>query len=532
MADPTPITLYYQQLTQAVQAMYGNLINGTPYPIQAGAQGDFAYYFSNPGQTPPLFNQWTDNFITPNASASTSNPGCIQLGSSGSFEAAYLQLVTQITYKLSQTDQQNLQNALNAAVNSGNALVQQYQSVIGPITAAQIAAATAAMPGVSFTGTQGNINYVLNFILGSVWSGSNPPLSWTTMLNAQNLASYLPNMPAAGSQVLPAVTLYLNAVAAATPLNDELNLGIWTVNQIKQNLQSNRLSYPFAPAAPTQPGPAGMQTFDPATQANQYAPNYNIPKSPVQIVNDLSSSNAVSVSIEVTQSGSSEYSLSINGSAAFKFGGPFLTYSLSGSTSYDLATVQGAGSAISITLTYKGFSNVPVQPQAWSGTQWGVNSQYTAGWYYPQLVQEAYANFSNSNPPSGFIFTTPPPFNLAAYPNGNFNTLTNVLICNYPTVTVNYSAGNYSSFSQVISAQSSGSVKLFGFIPLGSASMSTYSAQRQAGSSNSSFALNFAAPSTAGVPTYQQTAYVIGGLVSSVAAPASVLKSLVRTIGV
>src|SRR5947209_12878081 len=206
MADPTPVTLYYQQLTQAVQALYGNLINGTPYPIQAGAQGDFAYYFSNPGQTPPLFNQWTNNFVSPNVSASSSNPGCLQLGSSGSFEQAYLQLVTQITYQLSQADQQTLTNALNAAVSTGNSLVQQYQTVVGPITQAQIAVATAAMPGISFTGAQGNINYILNYILGSVWSGATPPLSWTTMLNAQNLASYLPNMPAAGSQVLPAVT--------------------------------------------------------------------------------------------------------------------------------------------------------------------------------------------------------------------------------------------------------------------------------------------------------------------------------------
>jgi len=513
---------------QAIQAAYGNLITGSPYPVQAGGQGDFPYNYLNSGSIPPAFTLQTLNYISSNVVASTQNPGSLQLQSGGSFHANYLQLIDAITYQLSATDQQTLTNAQNAAVGLANNLVQQFQSVVngGPITAAQIATAQAALPKVQFSGSQGGINYVMNYILGLIWSSGPAPLTWQQMQNAQNLQALLPNMPAAGPQILPAVTAYLNAVATAIPLNDELIQGTWTVNQIKQNLQSNNLSYPAG--NPTGPGPAGMFVSDPTGQtASSYTPAYSINRNAVQIANDLASSNSVSISIEVTASSSNQFSVSINGQAGISFGGPFLSFSGGVSGSFDLATASGAGSAIAITLTYKGFSNVPVAPAAWSGAQWGTNPNFTAGWYYPTVIQEAYHNFLlGANAPSGFTFVSSPPFTLANFPAGNFTNLTNVLISNYPSVSVQYTNGNYTSFQKVIATQAQGSVKLFGFIPLGSASESTYSATRNAGSSNTNFSVSFAPPTTAGVPTYQQTAYVVGGCINSPGNTTSVAKRL------
>jgi len=527
-ADPTPISQYYQYLTQAVQAAYGNLINGKPYPVQAGGQGDFPYNYLNSGSIPPAFTLQTLNYISADVIASAQNPGSLQLQSGGSFQADYLQLIDAITYQLNAADLQTLTNAQNAAVGLGNNLVQQYQSVIngGPITAGQIAQAQAALPRVQFTGAQGGINFVMNYVLGLMWSAGPAPLTWQQMQNAQNLQALLPNMPAAGPQILPAVTAYLNAVALAVPLNDELVQGTWTINQMKMNLQTNNLSYPAV--NPTGPGPAGMFVSDPTgQQAASYTPAYAITRNAVQIANDLASPNSVQVSIEVTSSSSSQFSLSINGQAGINFGGPFLTFSGGVSGSLDMVTAQGAGSSVSIVLTYKGFSNVPIAPSAWSGAQWGVNSNFTAGWYYPTVIQEAHQNFlMGSNAPSGFTFISNPPFNLANFPAGNFSNLTNVLISNYPTVSVQYHNGNYSNFSKVIATQASGSLKLFGFIPIGSASMSTYSAQRQDSGSNTDFSVNFAAPTTAGVPTYQQTAYVIGACINSPGNTTSVVKQL------
>jgi hypothetical protein len=346
------------------------------------------------------------------------------------------------------------------------------------------------------------------------------------MQNSQNLQALLPNMPAAGPQVIPSVTAYLNAVAAAIPYNDELQQGSWTISQIKSNLQTANLSYPKI--NPTGPGPAGMCVIDPSGQQDRtYSPLYGITRNTQQIINDLGSSNSVSVSIQVTESSAGQFTMSVNGGTSFSFGGPFLQFSGGVSGSMDLATTKGAGTSCTITLTYKGFSNVPIAPMAWSGQQWGTNPNYTAGWYYPAVIQEAYNNYKlGDNAPSGFIFASKPSQTLDRFPNGQFNNLTNVLISNYPTITIQYTNGDYSTFSKQIATRANGTVSLFGFIPIGGASMSTYSSEVNSTSSNSTFSVSFTAPSTSGVPTYQQTAYVLGALVNSPGVTQSVLSQL------
>jgi hypothetical protein len=525
--DPSiAVTSYYASLIKQIQTAYGNLINGKSYPVEAGGQGDFPYYYLNSGSNPPAFTLQTFNFISAQVYPSPDVEGSLAIQSGGSFNAAYLALINQINFQLSNADQQALTNAQNSAVGTANNLVQQFQTTIGPITQAQIAAATAALPDVPFTGAQGNINYIMNYVLGLLWSGATPPLTWQEMQNSQNLQALLPKMPAAGPQILPSVTAYLNAVAAAIPYNDQLQQGSWTIAQIKSNLQTANLSYPKK--NPTGPGPAGMYVVDPTgQQAPTYSPSYAITRNSLQIVNDLGSSNSVSVTIKVTEQSAGQFSMSINGGASFSFGGPFLTFSGGTSGSIDLVTTNGAGTSCAITLTYTGFSNVPIAPMAWSGAQWGTNPNFTAGWYYPAVIQEAYQNFQlGSSATTGFNFASEPSISLDSFPAGLFNDLTNVLISNYPTISVQYTQGNYSTFSQQIATNSSGTVKLFGFIPIGSASMSTYSSKVTSTSSQSTFSVNFTAPSTKNVPTYQQTAYVVGAVVNSPGAVQSVVNQL------
>jgi hypothetical protein len=424
------------------------------------------------------------------------------LGSSGSFEVNYLQLVNKIAYQLSAADQQTLTNAVNNSTQQANNLVSSWTGIFGPITQAQLQQASTVL-GYAPT----NVDYIIGYQLGAVWSGQTPPLTWQQMLNAQNLQQLLPKMPPSGQPILGPVADYLNALSAAVPFQDQVNFGSWLLNQIKTNLNTGNLG------TGSTPGAAGMQTFDPITGNTLFVPAYGVSKSAQQIVNDLAGSSQITMSLQVNQLSESQYSVSINGGGSFTVGGPIISLSVGASASYNMESIQGAGSQLTIDLVYKGYSLVPMAPQAWSAS--ALPNGKTPGWYYPSLIQEANRNFNTQNPPSGFIFLSQPGIDLSNYPSGAFNLLSNVLVTNYPSVNIKYTEGSYSQFESAFSAKASGTVKLFGFIPLGGASMSVYQSTLVQGSSNSQFSVNFTPPTTAGVPTYQQTSYVLGGVLAS-----------------
>ena len=64
-----------------------------------------------------------------------------------------------------------------------------------------------------------------------------------------------------------------------------------------------------------------------------------------------------------------------------------------------------------------------------------------------------------------------------------------IVVSGYPTITVEFTNGNYSQFSSWLSTHTSVSVSLFGFIPLGSSSVDTYTASASQSSSGSSLTL-------------------------------------------
>ena len=508
--DPTAVSTYYSALQAAATAAVGSMIHGTITPIEAGGQGDFAYNYMNPSLA---FNLWTFNYISALVQAGD-YAGTAKLLSGASFPSGFLQLVNQIAFQFDAADQQALTNAQNAAQTQQLNVNQTYIGLYGQPTQAQL---TQAATVLGYTPTL--FDYVVGYMLGSVWAGAkNPPLSWTKMQTAPNLTDLLPNLPPSGSPVVAAVTAYLNALGPATSLQDQLNYGLWVLNQIKQALRY--------PALTTN----AMQTIDPVSGTNSIVSTYYIPKSMQQIQNDLASASQISMTMDVQQQNSSQYNVSISGEASFSFGGPVVTFSGSTGSKYNMESVQGAGSTIDIALAYTGYSIVPIAPQPLTTDSGGG----TTGWYFPTVLQEAYQNWlAGAKASTGFRFTNTPAFDLAQFPSGAFNLLTNVLISSYPTITINYSAGDYSLFSQEFSAHASGSVKLFGFIPIGNASMSTYSSQLVAGSSNSQFSVTFTPPSTASVPLLQQTAYMIGAVVDSPAQQQiSIVEALLAAAGI
>jgi hypothetical protein len=484
MTSPTGGQQFYSALQEQAMSAVKDTFKSTLYPVQYPAQGDFKWNWQNPNQ---VFNDATYQYI--NALVSPGNvANTIALSPGGGFANAYVAVLNDMVFSLSSSDQAKLTQAQsNASVQAGT-IVSDYQNAFGTITAAQMAAA----------GFQTKQDYVIGYVLGSQWSGANPPLSYSTMASARNLKAMLPKAPAGGDQVITDVTVYLNLMQPVNGFSDELQNGAWTLNQLKANAM-----YPTALNG-------GIQTFDPNT--GTILPGFNNGwgiSDPISSINNDLQNTGRTIAIAMTTSKSSGNDLEVNvqGQTGFTIGS-WLEFSTEASGGYDMSKTAGTSTDCSVSITYAGYSMVPAAPAAW---QQASNS----GFYYPDPIAQAVAN--GSQDVTGFKFLNTPPYQLGSVASGgNFGLLTNLLIANYPTVEITYTNADYSSFAQSWNEKVSGNLTLFGFIKLGSFSQGAYGSSFTQGSDNSTFTVKFSAsPEVTGVPQNLKTAYVIGGAVAN-----------------
>lgn len=484
MTDTTGGPQFYSALQSQAMAAVQDTFKSQIYPVQYPSQGDFAWNWQNANQ---VFNDSTYQYV--NALASPGEvAGTVALSPGGGFANAWVTVINDLVFSLGSADQQALTQAqTNASVQAGT-IVSDYQNTYGTITAAQMAAA----------GVTAKQDYVTGYVLGTQWSGATPPLSYSQMAAARNLKALLPKAPMGADQIITDVQVYLNLMQPVNGLSDQLQNGTWTLAQLKNNAQS--------PSAAN----GGIQTFDPNTGSP--VPGYNagwaIASSVASINNDLANTSR-SIEIGMTTSSSSGNSLEVNvsGQAGFSIGS-WLTFSTEASASYDMSKATGTSTDCSVSISYDGYSMVPVAPAAW---QQATNS----GFYYPDPVAQAVANTGRDV--TGFKFLSTPPYTMTSLADGgNFGVITNLLVTNYPTVTITYAHADFSSFSQSWDEKVSGNLTLFGFIKLGSFSQGAYGSSFAKGADNSTFTVTFAAsPEVTSVPANLKTAYVIGAAVAN-----------------
>ena len=481
MPDTTGGPQFYSALQAKAMAAVQDTFKSTLYPVQYPAQGDFAWNWQNSNQ---VFNdatyQYIDALVSPGEVA-----GTVALSPAGGFANGYVTLLNTLVYSLSAADQGRLTQAQsNASVQAGT-IVADYQSSYGTITPDQMTAARVATKQ----------DYVIGYVLGAQWSGATPPLSYSTMAASRNLKKLLPNAPIGADQVITDVTAYLNLMQPVNGLSDQLQNGTWTLAQLKANAQ--------APSAAN----GGMQTFNPNTGA--IVPGYNagwvIPSSIASINNDLQNTGrTIDISMSTSSASGSSLSVNVSGQTGFTIGS-WLKFGVEAGASYDMSKASGTSTECSVTISYKGYSMVPA---AWQQAT-------DAGFYYPDPIAQAVANTGKDV--TGFTFLNTPPYNLGPVASGgNFGLLTNLLIANYPTITITYTHADFESFSQEWDESVSGNLTLFGFIKLGSFSQGAYGSSYSAGSDNSTFTVTFSAsPEVTSVPQNLKTAYVIGGAVAN-----------------
>ena len=477
-------TAFYSALQSKAMDAVKDIFKSELVPVQYPAQGDFCWNWQNANG---VLNDATYQYI--NALAGPGQvPGTVALSSGGGFANAYVAVLNAMEYALSAADQQKLNQAQSNASLQAQTIVSDYQSSFGTITDAQLSAA----------GTTQKVDFVIGHVLGTQWSGSTPPLTYSQMAAARNLKSILPQAPAGGDQVITDVVTYLNIMQPVNALSDELQNGAWMLSQLKANAMT--------PSAAN----GGQQTFNPSNGAvsGKYNVGWSVNTSVQSISNDLqNTSRTITISMQTEESSGSTLGVQISGEAGFTVGS-WLEFSTEAKGSYDMSKAQGTSTQCSATITYAGYSMVAMAPAAW---QQATN----VGFFWSDPINQAVAN--EGQDVTGFRFVSTPPYSMGALAQGGgFGLLTNLLIANYPTVEITYTHADYHSFEQDWSESITGDLTLFGFIKLGSFSQGAYGSSVSAGSDNSTFTVKFTpSPQMVNQPQALKTAFVIAGAVEN-----------------
>jgi hypothetical protein len=461
---PPPAPAILDELTKQAKAIVGAVFKQPLVSFQPGARGNFPYYWTDPDTLAfnTLTYQWINNSMISDVPPIQQMPGSL-------FTNSVQNVLAKVTYQLSTADQAKLNQAYANAKDQQMTLLTLWRQTYG----------TLPPLGKSLT----EIDAVMA-IVTSTWA--TPPTTLTAMQVSRNLNNLLNTAPASGKGLLPVVANYVNALGDSVTLANAQVMSNGYVSQALSALQS--------PAADN----GGMQLND---GTNLYYPSYAVTTPIADIINGLKATgNAVTLNMDVSLASDSEYSVSVNGGAAFSIPiGDFFGIDVSGSASYFHDKIVSGAASVSIQMSFTGVTVVNFSPVAFNESS-GLN------WYLVQPILDAIAN--KGQDVSGFQFSPDPDTDFSA--NGSFGILQGVAISNYPSVTITVQTASYDSIQTTFEQQVSTSLSFLG-IPLGGGSESTYSHSASSNAATSTVKISFTPPQTlvAGTSTTSQ-GWVLG----------------------
>jgi len=504
------IPYYYLALSEA-------LANQFPGYEPIEGQGSFNYNWQGLTNT-TLFNANTftqlNSILQPGNNSATQAP-TLMLAPSQTLSGGWSTLINQMVYQLSQTDNTTLINANQAAQAQQAAVIAAYQQSIGAITPAMITAAQTAM-GIAAPIPFTAFNYVVDFTMCWVWSGYTQeiiakPLTYMQIQQGMSdPTATFPAMPAGGASVLAPMIQYLSAVSPILGLQAQLATGSANLIDLKRNTARPTLTNPQT----------GMSTINSNGLESPTPVNaWSVQTSPQSIVNGLGgippqmpAAASLQLVMQASQQSASSYSVSINGDTGFTVGDGWLMFEAQGSGDYDMTSSAWAGTSYAITVAF----NYPTVVSSIQPLTYDPNTDN--GWFWALALQLARTNYQvdlaspNTAPNNtGYNFLNAPVFDL--FLGGNFGYINNLLISQYPTISINYSNGDYNSFVSEVGQDAQGSLTLFGLITLASAGGSTQSMTATQNSNGQGFTVQIAPPPpSVSTGYYDQTACLVAAL--------------------
>lgn len=341
-------------------------------PIETSGLGNFPWFYQDANQ---VFNASTLDFVSARVMPGTLD-GTASLSAAGGYINAYAQVIAKLSYTLGSVDQLRVQATAAASAKAAKATVATYEAIFGAITPADLDLARHVCGNEAI---QADLDYVISYIMGSVWSGRGvagmQPLTTAELSASGNLMRLLPLTPLKGDPVVAMAGAYLSASQATSDIWSKVQAASWEINRLNQNTGS--------PSS----GNGGMVTVNPQNGAVSatYQPGYEIPRPIADISRDLNDPARV---------------LRVNISAPSSSGAP-QTY----------------------VLEFSGYTYVPIVPATWQAATGN-------GWYAGAPIAEATANANANQDVTGYKFVYPPGYNMGNLAEGgNLGRLTGLLIC-------------------------------------------------------------------------------------------------------
>lgn len=453
-ASSTGADVIVQSLQAKITAAYAQRMGGTP-TLMSYANGVHSTFQGGPNG---YWNAAALDDIDKTVSA-TNTAGLKTLGTQ-SFSQLYKSVLQAISYVVSAADLQVIQQEQQAAQATVLATIAAYEASFGPITPAQMN--TAVPPS--------KIGYVQAQVQ-ALWKGdiTQAPSSLNTLKGAYQ-----------AYQVAAARSFQILNRSALAQAQLQLALANTTTpTSANGGLQTGAAAYQVAYGVPAQGViDAGLQ--DPGNQ--------------------LQMSVSVSSFSQTTAQGQ------VDGQAGFSL--PLLdllSIDLSGSAHYDWQSSLQSGASLRMDMTWPGVTVIGIVPAM-------VN--HGTGWFDLQILNEALANAGQGNRVTGFQVQGSE-FDHFFGPAGPFGTMTSALLSAPPTLSLTFSQVDAQALASRFQEQTSVSVNLFGFIPLGSASQSYQVTKVEQDSQAGSITITFGPPpQTAVIDSFEQTAYLLAGVVS------------------
>lgn len=418
--------------------------------VNSGSLGNFPWFYEQQGD----FNNSTFTYLNHRMGPDTNGSGA--LASLGDFLNAYVNTLRAIDFKFSSTDQAKVVSAKNASANDANTLVSNYQAKYGAITAQDLTASGLFKPT--------RVDYIVQYVAGTLWSGKEAGLSYQEMLNAQSLSALLPKMPASAASIVGDISTYLTGMGSVVNL---LDLAA-SQRGILRDLIQNTL-HPTA-----QNG--GIQTISGAGQGH-IVPAWTIKESEQKLSHDLGlSNNKITVDISASTSTSNVTKVTVGSSVGFTVPIDFVEIGVSASASYNLEKLSGSGASYKMKAIFPGPTLTHFEPV-------GYDVSTRSGWYDADPIQGAAKNGKQDI--TGYYFSSPPPFTIGK--GGDLGILNALAMSQFPTIEIDFHQADYSSYKSVVKESASVDVKLFGICKVGGASQSLYKATSKANSSISGF---------------------------------------------
>lgn len=489
-AEMSAANAYLRMVRDQTQQTLGDTLGCTLSAIRNNGLGDFNWSYSN-GQSTQI-NGATYNWVSAEADVADTN-NMVSAGPANSFATAYQSFIQGIYFQYSMADQRTLQASQNAASTQSAALVAAFNTTYGAPTATDYAAANAALSPYPPYAPSSEINFIIDYVMGTKWAGKGGPYTNVQMQNTASLSTLLAAAPANAGTVLPMASQYLVALGLGAALTDQANLANMQIGAMKRNL--------LTPTAKN----GGITVYN--AQGNQPGnptlPGYSV--SPAVPQDPQLQTTKISATFSSVATSANSWNVSYAGQAGISVGS-FLNYSAGTSVSGDVASQCGASATMSITVTYP---NIVVSP-AISATPQGLSTVAAdgtaTGWFSPQIAQQAYKNTNLGNDaPSGFAFIG------GALPD-NFGYPSTIVVSGFPVISVTVTNGDYSAYQAWQKTHTSFNVSLFGIISLASGSVDTYTSTTTSQQSNSSFTFQLSPPSTAPITNPAQQVYPVLGV--------------------